>query len=66
VEEKERGKGLKVTGMGRLERINRGSGIISHDDRSNGIKILMTDVFVKINPTDVLRLAKQATRRKRN
>jgi hypothetical protein len=32
----------------------------------NGIKILMVESFVKINPTDPLMLAKQVARRKRN
>jgi hypothetical protein len=36
------------------------------DDESSGIEILMTDVFVKINPTDPARLTKQVARRKRN
>ncbi len=47
--------------MGHLERMKRGSGIKDRDDRSSGIEILMTDVFDKINPTDLLRLAKPAT-----
>jgi hypothetical protein len=33
-------------------------------DKSIGIEILMSDVFVKINPTDPLRLTKQVARRK--
>jgi hypothetical protein len=41
------------SGMGRLARMNRGSGIKDRDDRS-------TDAFAKINPTDPLRLTKQA------
>jgi hypothetical protein len=51
--------------IGRLGRIKHGSGIKDRDDRSSGIEILMVDTFVKINPTDPLRLAKQAARRKR-
>jgi len=46
------------SGMGRLERMKHG-GIKDQDERSTGIEILMTDDFVKINPTDPLRLAKQ-------
>jgi hypothetical protein len=46
--------------------MKRGNGIKGRDDRSSGIKILIPDVFVKINPTDPLRLAKQVVRRKRN
>jgi hypothetical protein len=42
-----------TSGMGRLERMKHGSGINDRDDRSRGIEILMTDVFVKINPTEV-------------
>ncbi len=41
-------------------------GIVIKDqyDRSSGIEILMTDVFVKIQPSDPLRLVKQAAQRK--
>ena len=48
--------------MGRLERMKHGSDIKDRGDKSIGIEILMTEVFAKINPTDPLRLAKQATR----
>ena len=48
--------------MGRLERMKHGSGIKDQDDRSNGIEILMTDDLPKINPTDPLRLTKQAAK----
>ncbi len=41
-------------------------GIKGLEDKSNGMEILMTEVFTKINPTDPLILAKQAARRKRN
>jgi hypothetical protein len=58
-------KGAK-SGIGRLERMKRGNGRKGRDDRSSGIEILMADAFAKINPTDPLRLAKQAARRKRN
>ena len=44
------------SGIGRLERTKRGNGIKDRDDRSSGIEILMTDTFVKIKPTDPLRL----------
>ena len=50
--------------MGRLERMNRGSGIKGRDDRSSGIEILMTNAFAKVKPTDPVRLDKQVTRRK--
>jgi hypothetical protein len=43
-----------------------GNEIKGQDDRSSGIEILMIDTYVKINPTDPLRLAKQVARRKRN
>jgi hypothetical protein len=52
--------------MGRLERMKRDSGIKGRDDRSSGIEILMADAFANNNPTDPLRLAKQAERRKWN
>ncbi len=52
-------KGAK-SGMGRLEQMKHGSGIKDRDDRSIGIEIFMTDAFVKINPTDPLRLVKQS------
>ena len=54
------------SGRGRLERMKRGNGIKGRDDRSSGIEILMTDSFVKMNPTDPFGLDKQVTRRKRN
>ena len=46
----------RSSGIGRLERMKRGNGITDRDDRSSGIEILMTDTFVKIKPTDPLRL----------
>ncbi len=49
-----------------VARMKHGSGIKDRDDKSRGIEILMVDDFAKINPTDPLRLAKQAERRKRN
>ena len=52
--------------MTRLDRMKRGSGIKGRDDRSSGIEINMTDVLVKINPTDPLILPKQAARRNLN
>jgi hypothetical protein len=36
-----------------------GGGIKGLDDKSNGMEILMTEVFVKIKPTDPLILAKR-------
>ncbi len=53
-------------GVWRLERMKRGSGIKGREDKSSGIKILMSDAFAKMNPTEPLRLGKQAARRKRN
>jgi hypothetical protein len=35
------------------------SGIKDRDDKSSTIEILMTEFFVKISPTDTLRLVKQ-------
>ncbi len=52
--------------MTRLDRMKRGSGIKDRDDRSNGIEIRIADVLAKINPTDPLKLAKQAARRNLN
>ncbi len=49
------------SGIGRLERVKHGNGIKDGDDRSNGIEILMTNTFSKINPIDPLRLSKQVT-----
>ena len=43
-----------------------GGGTKDLDDKSIGMEILMTEAFAKINPTDPLKLAKQAARRKRN
>jgi hypothetical protein len=42
--------------VGHLERMKRGNGRKDRDDTSNGIEILMTEVFVKIDPTDPLKL----------
>ena len=53
-------EGRSKSGVTRLERMTRGSGIKDRDDKSSGIEILMTEVFAKINPTYPLRLAKQA------
>ena len=52
--------------MTRLDRMKRGSGIKGRDDRSSGIEIRIADALAKINPTDPLILAKQATRRNLN
>jgi hypothetical protein len=46
--------------------MKRGKGIKRRDDRSIGNEILMTDAFVRIKPTEPLRLARQVARRKRN
>jgi hypothetical protein len=46
--------------------MKRGSGIKGREDKSNGIEILIAEALAKINPTEPLRLAKQAARRKRN
>jgi hypothetical protein len=40
-------KGAK-SGVERLVRMKRGSGIKGRDDESNGIEILMADTFAKI------------------
>jgi hypothetical protein len=45
------------SGRGRLERMKHGNGIKDRDDKSNGIEILMTEPFSKINPTDPLMLS---------
>ena len=45
--------------VGLLDRMKRGRGIKDLDDKSRGMEILMTEVFVKINPTDPLILVKQ-------
>ncbi len=52
--------------MGHIERTKRDSGIKDREERSSGIEILISDDFVKIKPTDPLRLPKQISRRKRN
>jgi hypothetical protein len=54
------------SGVTRLDRMKRGSGIKGRDDRSSGIEIHIADAFAKINPTDPLILAKQAARRNLN
>ena len=46
--------------------MKHGNGIKDRDDKSSDIEILMAEAFAKFNPTDPLRLAKQAARRKRN
>jgi hypothetical protein len=46
--------------------MKRGNGIKDRDDKSSCIEILMTEVFVKINPTDPLVLVKKTARKKRN
>jgi hypothetical protein len=40
--------------------MKRGNDIKDRDDRSSGIEILMSDIFAKINPTELLRLGEQA------
>ena len=45
--------------MGYRERMKRDSGIKDRDERSRGIEILVSDVFVKIKPTEPFRLGKQ-------
>ena len=37
--------------------MKHGRGINGLDDKSNGMEILMTEAFAKINPTDLLILA---------
>ncbi len=43
-----------ISGVGLLERMKHGRGIMGLDDKSSGMEILMTETFVKINPTDPL------------
>ena len=45
--------------MGHIERTKRDSGIQDREERSRGTEILMSDDFVKIKPTDPLRLGKK-------
>ncbi len=40
--------------------MKNGSGIKDQEDKSSGIEILITETFTKINPTEPLRLAKEA------
>ena len=42
--------------------MKRGSGIKDRDNKSSGMEILMAETFAKINPTDPLRLVKEAAR----
>jgi hypothetical protein len=46
--------------------MKHGSGIKDLEDKSIGIEILIDEAFVKINPTEPLRFAKEVSRRKRN
>jgi hypothetical protein len=55
-----------ISGVGLLERMKRGRGIMGLDDKSSGMEILMTETFVKINPTDPLILAKQSVEENEN
>jgi hypothetical protein len=57
--EKTREGAKSVAGL--LERMKHGGGINDLDDKSRGMEILMVEAFAKINPTDPLILAKQAT-----
>jgi hypothetical protein len=43
-----------TSGVTRLGRMKRGSGIKGRDDRSSGIEIRKADALAKINPTDPL------------
>ena len=43
--------------------MKHGSDIKGREDKSRGIEILIAEVFVKINPTEPLRLAKEVARR---
>jgi hypothetical protein len=45
--------------MRRLERMKLGNGIKDRDDKSSGIEILMTESFVKNNPSFVLFIMNQ-------
>ena len=42
--------------MGRRERMKRGSGMEDREERSKGIEIRITDVFVIIKPTALSKL----------
>ena len=54
-----------MSGVTRLDRMKRGSGIKVRDDKSSGIEIRISETLVKINPTDPLILTKQAARTSR-
>ena len=43
-----------------LEGMKHGCGIKDREDKSSGTEILIAEAFAKINPTEPLRLAKQA------
>jgi len=63
---RKKNEGGSKSGVVRLERMKRSSGIKGRDDRSSGIEILIADDLAKIKPTDPLILAKQAARRNLN
>ena len=46
--------------------MKHGSGIKGREDKSSGIEIRIVEAFVKISPTEPLRLVKQAVRKNRN
>jgi hypothetical protein len=56
-------EGTKIVG-GHLKRMKHGNGIKDRDDKSNGIQILMSEGFVKINPNEPLMYTNQTARRK--
>jgi hypothetical protein len=40
-----------MSGVTRLDRMKRGSGVKGRDDRSSGIEIRVAEALAKINPT---------------
>ncbi len=56
-------EGAKI-GVGRHERMKRGSGMKGRDERSRGIEIRIADAFAIIIPTGPFKLEKQEARRK--
>jgi hypothetical protein len=60
---REKDEGGAKSGVRHLERMKHGNGIKSRKEKSNGIEILITEVFASVEP---LRLTRQTARRKRN
>ena len=53
-------------GVGRRERMKRGSGMKARDERSRGIATHIADAFVIIKPTTPFKFVKHEALRKRN